>query len=142
MSSARASGAGPAGVVLFPGAGTGADHPGLAAIEAAVTSPVRRVDFAYRVTGRRGPRRWWARWSRLHPPGRPERSRVDHLGAIDVPVLVVSGTGDAFGTPDELAGAAAQMAGPVTMVLLDGARHGLEGRDDDVARTVRDWLDR
>ena len=46
------------GLVLFPGAGSGADHGSLLAIEAAVAPlPVSRVDFAYRIEGRRFPDR-------------------------------------------------------------------------------------
>lgn len=48
----------PAGVVLFPGAGSPADHPSLVAIEDALSPvPVRRVDFPYRRAGRRAPDR-------------------------------------------------------------------------------------
>lgn len=46
------------GVVLFPGAGSGADHPSLVAIAAALTPlPVVCVDFAYRRLGRKIPDR-------------------------------------------------------------------------------------
>src|SRR5262245_22543416 len=38
----------------------------------------------------------------LHPPGKPEQLRTAHLGAIRVPVLIVQGERDAFGTPAEL----------------------------------------
>ena len=37
----------------------------------------------------------------LHPPGRPERSRLDELEGVTVPRLVVQGERDAFGTPEE-----------------------------------------
>ena len=37
----------------------------------------------------------------LHPPGKPERSRLDELEAVDVPTLVVQGERDPFGTPEE-----------------------------------------
>ncbi|MGA1362684.1 MAG: alpha/beta family hydrolase [Ilumatobacteraceae bacterium] len=48
----------PAGVVLFPGAGSAADHPSLVAMEGALSPlPVRRVDFPYRRAGRRAPDR-------------------------------------------------------------------------------------
>lgn len=48
----------PAGIVLFPGAGSSADHPSLIAIEEAVAPiPVLRVDFPYRRAGRRAPDR-------------------------------------------------------------------------------------
>lgn len=38
----------------------------------------------------------------LHPPGRPDRMRDAHLSRIAVPMLVVQGSRDSFGTPDEL----------------------------------------
>jgi len=37
----------------------------------------------------------------LHPPGRPERSRLEELQAVTIPTLVVQGERDAFGRPDE-----------------------------------------
>jgi predicted alpha/beta-hydrolase family hydrolase len=37
----------------------------------------------------------------LHPPGRPERSRLDELLGAGVPTLVVQGERDPFGTPAE-----------------------------------------
>ena len=74
----------------------------------------------------------------LHPPGRPDRLRVEHLPAIDVPCLFVSGTRDPFGTPDELTATAA-IAGPVTHEWVE-ARHELKGADDEVAGIVAAWL--
>src|SRR6478735_7031730 len=38
----------------------------------------------------------------LHPPGKPENLRVEHFPEINVPVLVISGKSDPFGSPDEL----------------------------------------
>lgn len=37
----------------------------------------------------------------LHPPGKPERSRLDELQMVDVPTLVVQGERDPFGRPEE-----------------------------------------
>ena len=37
----------------------------------------------------------------LHPPGRPEKSRLDELLGAGVPTLVVQGERDPFGTPEE-----------------------------------------
>jgi uncharacterized protein len=76
----------------------------------------------------------------LHPPGRPQQMRADHFAALRVPCLFVSGTRDAFATPDELETATKAIPGAVTHVWLDGGDHGLRGRDDDVAAVVRDWL--
>ena len=76
----------------------------------------------------------------LHPPGKPENSRTEHLPKLDVPCLFVSGTRDAFGTVEELEAATASIPGPVTHVWLDGGDHGLRRRDDEVASIVRDWV--
>jgi predicted alpha/beta-hydrolase family hydrolase len=37
----------------------------------------------------------------LHPPGRPDRSRLAELQSVTVPSLVVQGERDPFGTPEE-----------------------------------------
>jgi predicted alpha/beta-hydrolase family hydrolase len=76
----------------------------------------------------------------LHPPGRPEKLRVDHFPQIDVPCLFVSGTRDPFGAPDEMEAHTAAIAGPVTHVWVEGGRHELKGADTRVAARVRDWL--
>jgi len=41
----------------------------------------------------------------LHPPGKPDRSRVDELSGVPVPVTVVQGERDTFGRADELVAA-------------------------------------
>ena len=57
-----------------------------------------------------------------------------------MPCLFVSGTRDAFGTPDELTEAYGSIPGPVTGVWIDGGDHGLRNRDAAVAAAVRAWL--
>jgi uncharacterized protein len=37
----------------------------------------------------------------LHPPGRPERSRLEELDRARVPTLLIQGERDAFGRPEE-----------------------------------------
>jgi hypothetical protein len=76
----------------------------------------------------------------LHPPGRPERLRTEHFGALSLPCLFVSGTKDAFATPDELEAATRAIGGPVTHVWVEGGDHGLRRRDAEVADAVRKWL--
>jgi uncharacterized protein len=76
----------------------------------------------------------------LHPPGKPDKLRTDHFGALDLPCLFVSGTGDPFGTPEEFDEALGAIPGPVTVHWIDGARHEVKGRDDEIAAVVRDWL--
>lgn len=55
----------------------------------------------------------------LHPPGRPERSRVGELLGAGVPTLVVQGEKDSFGGPSEFP------AG-TRVVEVPGADHGLK----------------
>ncbi|HEX2578035.1 MAG TPA: alpha/beta family hydrolase [Aquihabitans sp.] len=76
----------------------------------------------------------------LHPPGKPERLRVEHLPSLSIPCLFVTGTRDPFGTPEELEAATATIPGPVTHHWLDGARHDVKGRDDEIAEAVSTWL--
>jgi predicted alpha/beta-hydrolase family hydrolase len=76
----------------------------------------------------------------LHPPGRPDKLRVDHFPDIDVPCLFVSGTSDPFGTRDELESYSGRIPGPVTHVWIDGGRHDLKGADARVGEIVANWL--
>lgn len=59
----------------------------------------------------------------LHPPGKPEQLRIEHLASIMTPTLFVSGTNDAFGAPDELRAASNIVKGS-KLHLLDRADHG------------------
>jgi uncharacterized protein len=76
----------------------------------------------------------------LHPPGKPENLRTEHLPRLSVPCLFVHGTRDPFGTPDELTAATALVPGPVTHVWIEGGRHELAKADERVAAAVTDWL--
>jgi uncharacterized protein len=70
----------------------------------------------------------------LHPPGRPEKSRAEELTGTPVPVLVVQGTRDPFGTPGEFP--------PGTeLIAVEGATHALTLPEAAVAR-VEAWLRR
>jgi predicted alpha/beta-hydrolase family hydrolase len=76
----------------------------------------------------------------LHPPGKPEQRRVEHLAEVTVPTLFVHGTRDPFATPEELEAAGELVAGPVTHVWIDGGRHDLKGADVEVASAVAAFL--
>ena len=55
----------------------------------------------------------------LHPPGRPEKSRVDELRGSRLPTMVVQGERDTMGRPDEFP--------PGTdMAVVPGADHGFK----------------
>ena len=62
----------------------------------------------------------------LHPPGKPGQLRVEHFPKLTMPVLFVSGTRDAFGTPDELTQHAKSITGRVTFSWIDTGDHGFK----------------
>ena len=68
----------------------------------------------------------------LHPPGKPERARIEHLPLIAVPTVFTHGTSDPFGTIDELRPAAALITAPTKIVEITGARHDLGSKALDV----------
>ena len=76
----------------------------------------------------------------LHPPGKPENLRVEHLPRLTMPCLFISGTRDAFGTPDELQQWTATIPGRVTHAWLEGKGHDLKGADAAIAAAVTAWL--
>ena len=76
----------------------------------------------------------------LHPPGKPENLRIEHLPRLEVPCLFVSGTRDPFGSPEELEHHTAAIPGPVTHVWIEGGRHELKGADQRIVEAVQDWL--
>jgi predicted alpha/beta-hydrolase family hydrolase len=76
----------------------------------------------------------------LHPPGKPDTLRVDHLPSLHVPCLFIHGTKDPFGTPDELQQWTATIPGAVTHVFVDGKGHDLKGADALIASTVAQWV--
>jgi uncharacterized protein len=68
----------------------------------------------------------------VHPPGKPENLRTEHLPDIRVPTVFTHGTSDPFGTPAEVRDAAALVAGPTEVVEITGARHDLRSKTLDV----------
>jgi uncharacterized protein len=76
----------------------------------------------------------------LHPPGKPDRLRTEHFGALNVPCLFVSGTRDAFGSRPELEAAVALIPGAVSLHWVEGGDHSLRRRDAEVAGIVGEWL--
>lgn len=79
----------------------------------------------------------------LHPPGRPEKSRLDELQGAGVPTLVVQGERDTFGRPEEF-------PQDVDLAVVPAADHGLKvpargpvSQDDAmeiVVESTLEWL--
>jgi predicted alpha/beta-hydrolase family hydrolase len=68
----------------------------------------------------------------VHPPGKPERARTEHLADITVPTVFTQGSSDPFGTPAEVHDAAALIPAPTEVVEITGARHDLGSKRIDV----------
>jgi predicted alpha/beta-hydrolase family hydrolase len=69
----------------------------------------------------------------VHPPGRPEKSRLEEIDAVTLPTLVVQGESDPFGVPPP---------GPNREVAQVAGDHGLKKDLDAVAAAVEAWLRR
>src|SRR6476646_10309119 len=177
-------------LLLTPGAGADRNQRTLVALEAAVAPvPCSRVDFPYRLQGKRIPDRPPAAVAHLraaaadlaatagvepgnivlggrsyggrmcsmavaqglpaaglillsyplHPPGKPENLRVEHFPQINVPVLVISGKSDPFGSPAEFDQHLASIPGPITQVWLTGG-HDPRNADRAIGEAVVRWL--
>lgn len=70
----------------------------------------------------------------LHPPGRPEKSRLEELTAVTVPTLVVQGSNDPFGVPDP-----ETLQDEVTLVVVTGD-HSLKKDAPAIRSAISSWL--
>ena len=69
----------------------------------------------------------------VHPPGRPEKTRLSELEGVEVPVLVVQGESDPFGMPPP--------AARREVARLRG-NHGLRSDAPGLRAAVAGWLER
>jgi predicted alpha/beta-hydrolase family hydrolase len=67
----------------------------------------------------------------LHPPGRPEKTRLPELEAVRVPVLIVQGESDPFGMPPEA---------PERRVVKLRGNHRLASDVNGLRAAVREFL--
>jgi predicted alpha/beta-hydrolase family hydrolase len=70
----------------------------------------------------------------LHPPGRPEKSRLPELTSVTVPTLVVQGDRDPFGVPDP-----ATLPSGITLVVVSGD-HSLKKDAPVIRSAIATWL--
>jgi predicted alpha/beta-hydrolase family hydrolase len=86
----------------------------------------------------------------LHPPGKQDKLRDEHLPRITMPVLCFNGTRDEFCTPELMERVLETVKAPWTMHWLDGADHSFHvlkssGRNDaavlqEVGEVAHAWL--
>lgn len=77
----------------------------------------------------------------LHPPGKPEQLRVAHLPAITVPMLVIQGERDAFGTPAELRPHLESIKADVGLHVIKRGDHSLSARGKSPSDTYAELAD-
>jgi predicted alpha/beta-hydrolase family hydrolase len=88
----------------------------------------------------------------LHPPGKPDRLRDEHLPAVTIPMLFVQGSRDAFGTPAELKPILERLGDRASLVEVEGGDHsfvvpkaaGADKADvhERILTMLGDWIDR
>ena len=71
----------------------------------------------------------------LHPPGRPEKSRLGELEDVRVPVLIVQGESDPFGMPPE------RGTPPTREVVRLQGNHSLRSDRAGLRAAVGGWLE-
>jgi predicted alpha/beta-hydrolase family hydrolase len=62
----------------------------------------------------------------FHPPGKPQRLRVAHLGSLRTPTIVVQGTRDALGSREEVAGY--RLSRSIRVHCIEDGDHSLKPR--------------
>src|SRR5215218_1990154 len=88
----------------------------------------------------------------LHPSGAPDTKRAEHLDAVKIPMLFLSGTRDALAELNLLQPAVKRLGKSATFHLVDTADHSFKilkktrNASEDVfaemARVVREWAQR
>ena len=73
----------------------------------------------------------------LHPPGKPQQLRAAHLARIRVPMLIIQGERDPFGTPAEFQPVLDTISAHTTLRVVENGDHSLapSRQKDRVATT-------
>lgn len=84
----------------------------------------------------------------FHPPGKPEKTRTEHLATLRTPTLICQGTRDALGNEQDVAGYT--LSDAIRMVWLPDGDHSLKPRKssghteaenlDAAVRAIADFL--
>jgi predicted alpha/beta-hydrolase family hydrolase len=62
----------------------------------------------------------------LHPPGRPDKMRDEHLQDVHAPMLFVQGARDAFGSADEIRAVIKGRRLPAELYAIEGGDHSFK----------------
>ena len=82
----------------------------------------------------------------LHPPGKPDRLRTEHLPRLTTSALFVHGTRDPFGSIEEIKATLKLIPGKTSLLAVEGVGHdlGFKGKQklDDLPARIRDEFQR
>ncbi len=73
----------------------------------------------------------------FHPPGRTDKGRVDHLKDLRSPTLILQGTRDSFGSPEEVAGY--DLTPAIRVHWLEDGDHGFKPRKKSGRTERQNW---
>jgi len=77
----------------------------------------------------------------LHPPGKSDRLRIEHLPRLRIPALFVQGTRDPFGSIQEIEAALRLIPATTSLLAVEGVGHdlGFKGKQklDDLPARIR-----
>ncbi|HYR30468.1 MAG TPA: alpha/beta family hydrolase [Gemmatimonadales bacterium] len=87
----------------------------------------------------------------LHPPGKPDTARADHLDQVRIPSLFLQGTRDEFAQLDLLQAVTQRLGARATLHLIEGGDHSFKvkkssGKTEqdvlsELAGVLRSWAD-
>jgi len=73
----------------------------------------------------------------FHPPGRPAKTRTEHLVSLETPTLVLQGTRDPFGRPDELGNY--ELSRAIEVRWIEDGDHDLKPRKSSGRTVEQNW---
>ena len=73
----------------------------------------------------------------FHPVGKPEKLRTEHLESIQTPTLIVQGTRDPFGVPDEVNNY--KLSKAIKVEWMEDGDHGLKPRKSSGRTEQQNW---
>ena len=68
----------------------------------------------------------------LHPPGKPDQLRDQHLYSLNIPMLFINGTKDTFAERELLERVVRKIGENATLVWVEGGDHSLKRKKSDV----------
>ncbi len=73
----------------------------------------------------------------FHPPGKPEKLRLDHFADLRTPTLILQGTRDPFGTREEVSGFS--LPSCTQIYWLEDGEHGFKPRKKSGRTEEQNW---